>query len=231
MYNYNQLQHKKFRQQLRAISCFLSHISKVRGACPLQCNEHNDPKEQGTLKSLHWLGHASYQLVSVTRGMVLTSYFWHQALFFQLSIRITLFSKMLEKKVVIAGSSVSQSLLLNHLNKNWLGNIQTAEIEVRARKQIRTDVLQFVLAKETGNKCHIVMWIGHICSGKKTTKQYWGYRWELKSYWNCLEAAQVDSVLRWITIYVISQGKPIVTSKGVFLPPSYLQTKHPFRYF
>lgn len=138
----------------------------MQGSCPLQCAEQNDHREQGILQSLRWLGDASYQLVSVTGGMVLTSYFWHQALFFQLSIQITLFSKMLEKKVIIAGWSVSQSLL-NNLCKNWLGKIWTAEIEVSARKQIRTDVLHFILAKKSGNKCHIVMWIGHIFSRKK----------------------------------------------------------------
>lgn len=168
----------------------------MRGSCPLQCNEQKVPKERGVLKSLRWLGYASYQLVFVPRGMVLTSYFRHQALFFQLSIRIILFSKMLEKKVIIAGSSLSQSLpcLLSNWCKNWLGKIQTAEIEVSARKQIRTDVSQFILAKQIGNKRHIVMWIGHIFSGVKKGRDTGATGGSLKSYWNCGEAAQAVSV-------------------------------------
>lgn len=46
----------------------------------------------------------------------------------------------------------------------------------------------------------------------------------LGSRWSCLEAAQVDSVLRWITIYVIfPKGKSIATAKtAAFLPPNTL---------
>lgn len=48
---------------------------------------------------------------------------------------------------------------------------------------------------------------------------------DLKSHWHCLEAAQVNSVLRWVRIYVISpKGKSIASSKirGVLLLPNTL---------
>lgn len=106
-------------------------------------------------------------------------------------------------------------------------------MRVSARKQIKTDLLQFILAKQIGSKCHIVMWIEHIFLKKKVISTSYeaillitgAGGGSLESHWNCLETAQVDSVLRWITNLCNFPKRQIGShckDKGVFLLPNTL---------
>lgn len=70
---------------------------------------------------------------------------------------------------------------------------------MRAQKQIRTDLALFILTKKIGSVVvALLINPAHIFKNKNisTGREAILYHWGLESHQNCLEAAQIDSVLR-----------------------------------
>lgn len=137
----------------------------------------------------------------------------------------------MKNKAITVGPFLYQNLpcLPNYSCALASETLEQQSLRASARKQIERDVLQFLLAKQIGSKCHMVMWIEHNVFRKKVVSTNYeaiitltagAGGGGLGSYWNCWEAAQVDSVLRWICNFPKRQISSHCKDKGVFLLPN-----------
>lgn len=83
----------------------------------------------------------------------------------------------MKNKLTIVGSFLDRYLpcLPNNSCETGLGKHWIVETEGEYLEAMRMDLLQFILAKHTGSKCHIGLWMEHVVVRQEnctTQKQY-----------------------------------------------------------